>query len=34
MLLGNNDLYTQDKNMKVTIAYNHFGEGLRQRMPR
>ncbi|KAL0742712.1 hypothetical protein Bca4012_084225 [Brassica carinata] len=34
MLLGNNDLYTQDKIMKVTIAYNHFGEGLRQRMPR
>ncbi|OVA17611.1 Pectate lyase/Amb allergen [Macleaya cordata] len=34
MLLGHKDSYTQDKKMQVTIAYNHFGEGLVQRMPR
>ncbi|KAI8528668.1 hypothetical protein RHMOL_Rhmol12G0165200 [Rhododendron molle] len=34
MLLGHNDAYTEDKNMQVTIAFNHFGEGLVQRMPR
>nr|ABR17791.1 unknown [Picea sitchensis] len=34
LLLGHNDDYAQDKNMQVTIAYNHFGEGLVQRMPR
>ncbi|KAE8730909.1 putative pectate lyase 22 [Hibiscus syriacus] len=34
MLLGHSDSYTQDKNMQVTIAFNHFGEGLVQRMPR
>ncbi|CAN1725484.1 Probable pectate lyase 22 [Linum perenne] len=34
MLLGHKDSYTQDKNMQVTIAFNHFGEGLVQRMPR
>ncbi|XP_010671109.3 probable pectate lyase 5 isoform X2 [Beta vulgaris subsp. vulgaris] len=34
MLLGHNDNHKQDKNMQVTIAYNHFGEGLVQRMPR
>ncbi|KAH9330621.1 hypothetical protein KI387_002729, partial [Taxus chinensis] len=34
MLLGHNDDYTQDVNMQVTIAFNHFGEGLVQRMPR
>lgn len=34
MLLGHSDGYTQDANMQVTIAYNHFGEGLVQRMPR
>ncbi|KAL2246881.1 pectate lyase [Sesamum indicum] len=34
MLLGHSDEYTQDKNMQVTIAFNHFGEGLVQRMPR
>ncbi|XP_019457441.1 PREDICTED: probable pectate lyase 18 [Lupinus angustifolius] len=34
MLLGHSDTYTQDKNMQVTIAFNHFGEGLVQRMPR
>ncbi|XP_059660235.1 probable pectate lyase 8 [Cornus florida] len=34
MLLGHSDTYTRDKIMQVTIAYNHFGEGLIQRMPR
>ncbi|KAK6128300.1 hypothetical protein DH2020_037955 [Rehmannia glutinosa] len=34
MLLGHSDDYMQDKNMQVTIAFNHFGEGLVQRMPR
>ncbi|XP_028796886.1 probable pectate lyase 5 [Neltuma alba] len=34
MLLGHSDSYTQDKNMQVTIAFNHFGKGLVQRMPR
>ncbi|CAN1278745.1 Probable pectate lyase 15 [Linum perenne] len=34
MLLGHSDSYTRDKQMQVTIAYNHFGEGLIQRMPR
>lgn len=34
MLLGHSDTYVRDKIMQVTIAYNHFGEGLIQRMPR
>ncbi|CAI9107477.1 OLC1v1006837C1 [Oldenlandia corymbosa var. corymbosa] len=34
MLLGHSDAYVRDKQMQVTIAYNHFGEGLIQRMPR
>eukprot|EP01018_Ginkgo_biloba_P011705 Gb_02248 [translate_table: standard] len=34
MLLGHSDSYTRDTIMQVTIAYNHFGEGLVQRMPR
>ncbi|KFK31278.1 hypothetical protein AALP_AA6G091900 [Arabis alpina] len=34
MLLGHSDTYTRDRVMQVTIAYNHFGEGLIQRMPR
>ncbi|KAK6141559.1 hypothetical protein DH2020_024691 [Rehmannia glutinosa] len=34
MLLGHSDSYTRDKVMQVTVAYNHFGEGLTQRMPR
>lgn len=34
MLLGHSDSHTKDKLMQVTIAYNHFGEGLVQRMPR
>ncbi|KAH7670665.1 Pectate lyase protein [Dioscorea alata] len=34
MLLGHKDSFLADKNMQVTIAFNHFGEGLVQRMPR
>ncbi|GKA76083.1 probable pectate lyase 8 [Tanacetum coccineum] len=34
ILLGHSDSYTRDKQMQVTIAYNHFREGLIQRMPR
>ncbi|KAL6548508.1 hypothetical protein OROGR_008929 [Orobanche gracilis] len=34
MLLGHSDSYVRDKKMQVTIAFNHFGEGLTQRMPR
>ncbi|KAL0383699.1 UNVERIFIED_CONTAM: putative pectate lyase 8 [Sesamum calycinum] len=34
MLLGHSDSYSRDKVMQVTVAYNHFGEGLTQRMPR
>ncbi|URD81671.1 Pectate lyase [Musa troglodytarum] len=34
MLLGHSDSYVRDKAMQVSIAFNHFGEGLIQRMPR
>ncbi|KAF3328136.1 putative pectate lyase 8 [Carex littledalei] len=34
ILLGHSDSYVKDKAMQVTIAFNHFGEGLIQRMPR
>ncbi|KAI9389351.1 hypothetical protein POPTR_008G032700v4 [Populus trichocarpa] len=34
MLLGHNDKYVLDSGMQVTIAFNHFGVGLVQRMPR
>ncbi|KAG9447610.1 hypothetical protein H6P81_013738 [Aristolochia fimbriata] len=34
MLLGHNDGYKADKVMKVTIAFNHFGPGCVERMPR
>lgn len=34
MLLGHHDDFLADKNMQVTIAFNYFGEGLVQRMPR
>ncbi|XP_060174374.1 putative pectate lyase 2 [Lycium barbarum] len=33
MLLGNQDGLIPDKKMRVTIAFNHFGPGLHQRMP-
>ncbi|KAF3530323.1 hypothetical protein DY000_02037769 [Brassica cretica] len=34
MLLGHNDDFVQDVKMKVTVAFNHFGPGLVERMPR
>ncbi|XP_028806405.1 pectate lyase-like [Neltuma alba] len=34
MLLGASDVYSGDKIMQVTVAFNHFGQGLIQRMPR
>ncbi|CAA0818072.1 Probable pectate lyase 5 [Striga hermonthica] len=34
MLFGHADSYTPDTNMRATIAYNYFAEGLTQRMPR
>ncbi|KAK2372812.1 putative pectate lyase [Trifolium repens] len=34
MLLGHADGYVRDKNMKVTVVYNHFGPNCNQRMPR
>ncbi|KAK6265011.1 hypothetical protein SCA6_020445 [Theobroma cacao] len=34
MLLGHSDKFTADKVMKVTVAFNRFGEGLIERMPR
>lgn len=34
MLLGHSDDYLPDSGMQVTIAFNHFGQKLIQRMPR
>lgn len=34
MLLGHSDAYLPDSGMQVTIAFNHFGQKLVQRMPR
>ncbi|XP_071738792.1 probable pectate lyase 5 [Rutidosis leptorrhynchoides] len=34
MLMGHDDKYMADKGMQVTFAFNHFGRGLIQRMPR
>ncbi|KAI4388591.1 hypothetical protein MLD38_000905 [Melastoma candidum] len=34
MLMGHSDDYVGDKVMQVTIAFNFFGDGLVQRMPR
>ncbi|KAH9560295.1 hypothetical protein CY35_06G098500 [Sphagnum magellanicum] len=34
MLLGAHPQDTIDKNMEVTVAFNHFGAGLIQRLPR
>ncbi|OVA03408.1 Pectate lyase/Amb allergen [Macleaya cordata] len=34
MLFGHKDSFTEDKVMKVTVVFNHFGPGLVQRMPR
>ncbi|KAK7316368.1 hypothetical protein VNO77_35361 [Canavalia gladiata] len=34
MLFGANDETKMDKIMQITVAFNHFGQGLIQRMPR
>lgn len=34
MLFGASDSFEGDKIMQVTVAFNHFGRGLVQRMPR
>ncbi|XP_058194299.1 pectate lyase 1-like [Rhododendron vialii] len=34
MLLGHHDDYVEDRNMKVTVAFNYFGPDCDQRMPR
>ncbi|KAG6603791.1 putative pectate lyase 2, partial [Cucurbita argyrosperma subsp. sororia] len=34
ILLGHNDEFTADRIMRVTVAFNRFGDGLVQRMPR
>ncbi|OVA13300.1 Pectate lyase/Amb allergen [Macleaya cordata] len=34
MLFGASDSYSNDTIMQVTVAFNHFGRGLVQRMPR
>ncbi|XP_048137070.1 pectate lyase-like [Rhodamnia argentea] len=34
MLFGASDGYSQDQIMQITVAFNHFGKGLVQRMPR
>lgn len=34
MLFGASDSSTKDYNMQITVAFNHFGKRLVQRMPR
>ncbi|XP_078432186.1 pectate lyase-like [Wolffia australiana] len=34
MLFGAHDRSEEDRRMQITLAFNHFGRGLRQRMPR
>ncbi|KAG0484604.1 hypothetical protein HPP92_008683 [Vanilla planifolia] len=34
MLFGASDAYAEDAVMQITVAFNHFGRGLVQRMPR
>lgn len=34
MLFGASDGFSGDKIMQITVAFNHFGKGLIQRMPR
>lgn len=34
MLFGHDDKNIEDKAIKVTVAFNRFGAGLVQRMPR
>ncbi|GAB2280312.1 Probable pectate lyase P59 [Dionaea muscipula] len=33
-LFGASNSYTEDVKMQITVAFNHFGQGLVQRMPR
>ncbi|KAL8471523.1 hypothetical protein ACS0TY_028966 [Phlomoides rotata] len=34
MLFGASDSHTQDEKMQITVAFNHFGKRMVQRMPR
>ncbi|XP_031106441.1 pectate lyase-like [Ipomoea triloba] len=34
MLFGASNSYSKDKILQITLAFNHFGQGLIQRMPR
>lgn len=34
MLFGASDSYSDDSIMQITLCFNHFGQGLEQRMPR
>lgn len=34
MLLGHDDGFRRDKDMRVTVVFNHFGPNCVQRMPR
>lgn len=34
MLFGASDTFAGDSIMQITVAFNHFGRGLVQRMPR
>ncbi|KAK7307570.1 hypothetical protein VNO77_40761 [Canavalia gladiata] len=34
MLLGHDDGYVRDQNMRISVVYNHFGPNCNQRMPR
>lgn len=34
MLFGASDQYQPDEKMQITVAFNHYGKGLIQRMPR
>lgn len=34
MLLGHDDGYVRDKDLKATVVFNHFGPNCNQRMPR
>ncbi|KAK8522939.1 hypothetical protein V6N12_056631 [Hibiscus sabdariffa] len=34
LLFGASDSYGEDEKMQITVALNHFGKGLVERMPR
>lgn len=34
MLFGASDSFSKDSVLQITLAFNHFGQGLIQRMPR